>query len=50
MGFILIVDDQEDNRYTLSHRLKKKGYDTLEAESGYEALECLQRKSGEIAG
>lgn len=39
---ILIVDDHEDNRYTLKRRLKRDGYlDTHEAEDGYKALEML---------
>jgi CheY-like chemotaxis protein len=37
---ILIVDDNGDNRYTLSHRLQRQGYTDLEeASNGREALE-----------
>lgn len=39
---ILIVDDNEDNRYTLMRRLKREGYANLtSAENGQEALELL---------
>ncbi len=39
---ILVVDDNEDNRYTLIHRLKREGYTNLEiAEDGQEALDLL---------
>jgi class 3 adenylate cyclase len=39
---ILVVDDNEDNRYTLTHRLKREGYTNLEiAEDGQQALDIL---------
>jgi sigma-B regulation protein RsbU (phosphoserine phosphatase) len=39
---ILIVDDIDDNRYTLRRRLKQQGYENItEAENGREALEKL---------
>jgi len=39
---ILVVDDNEDNRYTLIRRLKRLGYERIEtAENGREALEML---------
>ncbi|WP_170766392.1 adenylate/guanylate cyclase domain-containing protein [Ruegeria lacuscaerulensis] len=39
---ILIVDDNEDNRYTLTRRLKREGYwNLVEAHDGHEALERL---------
>jgi DNA-binding response OmpR family regulator len=42
---ILIVDDNADNRYTLSRRLQREGYsDLAEAGNGKEALECLQAR------
>lgn len=40
---LLIVDDIEDNRYTLSRRLKRQGYENLvEAENGRQALDLLR--------
>ena len=42
---LLIVDDNEDNRYTLSRRLKREGYSKLEtAENGRMALEHLRSR------
>jgi adenylate cyclase len=41
---ILVVDDNEDNRYTLTRRLKRQGYtDVAEASNGREALERVAR-------
>jgi adenylate cyclase len=41
---ILVVDDNEDNRYTLVRRLTREGYDNVTtAPSGREALELLAR-------
>ncbi len=40
---LLVVDDIEDNRYTLIRRLKRQGYDNVvEAENGRQALERLR--------
>ena len=40
---ILIVDDLEENRYTLGRRLKREGYGNLQfAENGQEAIERLR--------
>ena len=37
---LLVVDDNEDNRYTLMRRLKREGYtDVSFAENGQEALD-----------
>jgi adenylate cyclase len=42
---ILVVDDNDDNRYTLTRRLRRQGYDDLtEASSGREALEQIARR------
>jgi sigma-B regulation protein RsbU (phosphoserine phosphatase) len=42
---LLIVDDNEDNRYTLTRRLNREGYQNLtSAGNGREALDCLQAK------
>lgn len=39
---LLVVDDNEDNRYTLSRRLKREGYENVTfAENGQEALDHL---------
>ncbi len=43
---ILVVDDIEDNRYTLTRRLRREGFERLmEATNGREALEALERES-----
>jgi CheY-like chemotaxis protein len=42
---ILVVDDNEDNRYTLVHRLEREGYGNItEAENGRQALEVLMER------
>lgn len=42
---ILIVDDNENNRYTLERRLKREGYENLGiAENGRQALEILAER------
>lgn len=42
---LLIVDDNEDNRYTLTRRLKRQGYENLTtAENGQEALDLLAKQ------
>lgn len=39
---LLVVDDNEDNRYTLTRRLKREGYSNLtEAENGQQALDLM---------
>ena len=41
---LLVVDDNEDNRYTLTRRLTREGYKNLTtANNGREALECCSR-------
>ena len=40
---LLVVDDNEDNRYTLTHRLKRQGYTNLTtAADGRQALDLLR--------
>ena len=40
---LLVVDDNEDNRYTLTRRLKREGYTNLAtADDGRQALELLR--------
>ena len=46
---ILIVDDYEDNRYTLKRRLKRDGYKECdEAENGQIALEMMSQKQYDL--
>jgi sigma-B regulation protein RsbU (phosphoserine phosphatase) len=43
---VLVVDDNEDNRYTLVRRLKREGYEDLTvAESGERALDLLAQRT-----
>jgi two-component system, NtrC family, response regulator HydG len=42
---VLIVDDNENFRNTLSKVLDKKGYDTTTAESGFHALELMKAEA-----
>jgi len=41
---ILIVDDEESSRYTLSRYLKRAGYSTWEAKNGAEALALARQR------
>lgn len=42
---LLVVDDNEDNRYTLTRRLKREGYNNLTtADNGRQALEALSSR------
>jgi len=42
---LLVVDDNEDNRYTLTNRLKRQGYaDVVTANDGRQALELLRAR------
>ena len=44
---ILVVDDIEDNRYALTRRLKREGYErVIEATNGREALDKLESEIG----
>lgn len=46
---ILIVDDHEDNRYTLRRRLKREGYaNCVEAENGQQAVELLEKEAFDL--
>ena len=40
---ILVVDDRPANRYTVTHALKRAGYDVIEAQTGTEALELAKQ-------
>lgn len=49
MSAVLVVDDNEDNRYTLLRRLKREGYEDLTvAESGERALDLLAARTFDI--
>jgi phosphoserine phosphatase RsbU/P len=46
---LLVVDDNEDNRYTLARRLTREGYTNLTtATNGREALDLLQSKAFDL--
>ncbi len=45
---ILIVDDDENNRRLLSAVMTSRGYHTLEAESGEQALEMLKGQTPDL--
>ena len=46
---LLVVDDNEDNRYTLTRRLKREGYtDLTTANDGKQALEMLRSKKFDL--
>lgn len=49
MPSLLVVDDNEDNRYTLTRRLKREGYsDVTEVGDGLAALEALAQSSYDL--
>ena len=45
---LLLVDDDPTNQDLLSRRLKRAGYSTEVAGSGYEALDVLARREVEL--
>ena len=46
---ILVVDDNEDNRYTLTRRLKREGYTDIGlAEDGRVALDLLDQRGFDL--
>src|SRR5215813_8163314 len=46
---LLVVDDNEDNRYTLVQRLRRLGYaDVATAVDGRHALECLRERAFDL--
>lgn len=46
---LLVVDDNEDNRYTLTTRLKRQGYtEVTTAVNGRQALDLLRRRSFDL--
>ncbi|MBQ6400626.1 MAG: EAL domain-containing protein [Clostridia bacterium] len=46
---VLVVDDQEINRDALGIILEEKGYETLYAENGEEALSAIRKHRGELS-
>ncbi len=48
MGSVLIVDDIEDLRFSLSHSVRKEGYSVSVAASGQEALEVIRSSVVEL--
>ncbi|MFO8061135.1 MAG: response regulator transcription factor [Bacillota bacterium] len=47
-GLILVVEDEENIRYSLVSALRREGYRTLEAESGEEALDLAKTYSPDM--
>ena len=47
-GFVLVVDDVENNRDVLSRRLKRQGYAVATAENGRQALERLRAETFDL--
>jgi adenylate cyclase len=45
LGFVLVVDDEEQNRTLLRHPLEARGYEIEEAENGMQALRENRRAS-----
>jgi diguanylate cyclase (GGDEF)-like protein len=45
---ILIVDDIGDNRTVLTRRFERRGFDVVEAESGFAAIELIERESFDL--
>ena len=47
-GFILVVEDNEKNRVLFRDILQAKGYKTLEAETGEQAIVLLQKERPDL--
>ena len=45
---LLIVDDLEDNRRLLSRRFARRGFETIEAESGTAALDLIGQQNFDL--
>lgn len=48
MKKILVIEDNEQNMYLMHFLLEKRGYEVIEALSGQEGLDALQRDRPEI--
>ena len=49
-GRVLVVEDDDDLRGSLTHSLQCEGYDVEEARNGREALDCLHKTDGHRPG
>src|ERR1019366_5763785 len=47
-GFVLVVDDEEQNRSLLRDRLEARGYEIVEAENGLQALEKVAGRPPDV--
>ncbi len=47
-GFLLVVDDNETNRELLCRRLKRRGFTTIAAEGGEQAIEFVQKHAFDV--
>jgi adenylate cyclase len=47
-GFILVVDDEEQNRSLLQGALEAKGYEIAEAENGLDALQKIAERAPDV--
>ena len=45
---LLIVDDVSDNRTVLTRRFQRRGYEVVEADSGFAAIELIGRESFDL--
>jgi len=48
MTKILVVDDEMDIRFVIGKMLEREGYETVEADSGEQALEVLSKSSPDL--
>src|ERR1022692_3680768 len=47
-GFVLVVDDEEQNRTLLHDPLEARGYEIAEAENGVEALQKIAERPPDV--
>lgn len=47
-GYVLIVDDEEQNRMLLRDPLEAQGYEVVEAEDGERALKCIACRAPDV--
>lgn len=47
-GFLLVVDDNETNRDLLCRRLKRRGFTTIAADGGEQAIEFVQKHTFDV--
>jgi len=46
---LLLVEDEEAFRTTLASRLRRRGFDVVDVESGYRALETAKKETFDVA-